>query len=73
MEIEPKRFKDLKEVCEGEKIRAQRLREFEYFGLIDVNAKRVNKMPVSFYKISEKGKIVLKLIDGMNKQTKAFE
>ncbi len=64
----PKRFKDLKEACEGEKMRTQRLKELEALALIKVNIKRVGRRPVSLYSLSEKGQIMLKLVDEMRKQ-----
>ncbi|MBL7169523.1 MAG: helix-turn-helix transcriptional regulator [Candidatus Aenigmarchaeota archaeon] len=70
LETGAKRFKDLKEACEGEKMRTQRLRELEDFGLIDIDVKRVGRRPVSFYRLSEKGKTILKLVDEMKKSMK---
>jgi len=67
LETGAKRFKDLKGACEGEKMRTQRLKELETFGLIDVDVIRIGRRPVSFYKLSERGENILKLIDKMNK------
>ncbi len=60
-----KRFKELKRACEGEKMRTQRLRELEVVGLIRVDVKRVGRRPVSFYKLSKRGKTMLKSVDEM--------
>jgi DNA-binding HxlR family transcriptional regulator len=68
----PKRFKDLADACRGEKMRAQRLREFEDFRLIKVNVERVGRRPVSFYELSDVGKRTLKLSEDIrNLQRKA--
>ncbi len=65
-----KRFKDLKEGCEGEKMRVQRLKELESFGLIYVDVRRVGRRPVSLYSLSERGKNILRLFDEMKNQMK---
>jgi len=70
LENESKRFKDIRIACEGEKMRAQRLKELETNGLIHVTVKRVGRRPVSFYKLSEKGNAILKILDEMKNAMK---
>ena len=67
LEKGPKRFKDLAEVCKGEKMRTQRLREFEEFRLIKVKPKRVGRRSVSIYELSDTGKGTLKLAEDIKK------
>lgn len=67
LERGPKRFKAMTDVCEGEKMRAQRLREFESLDLIRVRAKRIGRKAVSVYSLSEKGKKALKLAENIKK------
>lgn len=54
-----KRFKDLRQACSGEKMRAQRLRELEDAGLVSVTIIRAVRRPVSIYRLSKKGKLIL--------------
>lgn len=67
LENSPKRFKSLSDVCEGEKMRAQRLRELESLELIKVRAKRVGRRATSIYSLSEKGKKTLRLAENIKK------
>lgn len=60
-----KRFKNLKEACEGEKMRAQRLKELEDSGLITVDIKRIGRRPISLYKLSKSGREVLEAVEKM--------
>ncbi len=62
-----KRFKGMAEACEGDKMRAQRLREMESLNLIRIRAKRVGRRAVSVYSLSEKGRAALKLAEGMKR------
>jgi len=73
LETGEKRFKDLREGCEGEKMRVQRLRELESSGLIYVGVRRVGRRPVSFYSLSENGKTILKLFDELKKQMRTVD
>ncbi len=66
----PKRFKDLSSVCYIEKMRAQRLKEFEDLKLLDVKVKRVGRRAVSIYKLSDVGKETLKLAEDIKKLQK---
>lgn len=59
----PKRFKDLADACGGEKMRAQRLKEFEEFSLVKVNVERMGRRPVSVYELSDVGKSTLRLAE----------
>jgi len=63
----PKRFKELSDVCRNEKMRTQRLKEFENFNLIKVTPKRVGRRSVSIYELSDVGKGILKLAEGIKK------
>jgi DNA-binding HxlR family transcriptional regulator len=63
----PKRFKAISDACEGQKMRAQRLRELKSLELIRIRAKRVNGRAVSIYSISEKGKRALQLAESLKK------
>ena len=65
LEKYPKRFKDLVEACEGEKMRTQRLKELENSGLIAVDIKRIGRRPVSLYKLSKRGKSILEIVKKM--------
>ena len=67
LEKEPKRFKDLADVCRGEKMRSQRLREFEEFNLLKVNVERVGRRAVSVYELSDTGKATLHLAEDIKK------
>jgi DNA-binding HxlR family transcriptional regulator len=66
----PMRFKDLAEACEGEKMRAQRLREFEELNLVKVTPKRVGRRAVSVYELSDVGRDTLRLAEDMRKLQK---
>ncbi|MCD6496125.1 MAG: helix-turn-helix transcriptional regulator [Candidatus Aenigmarchaeota archaeon] len=66
----PKRFKDLSAACGGEKMRAQRLKEFEEFGLVKVNVERIGRRPVSVYELSDVGKSTLRLAEDIKKLQK---
>jgi DNA-binding HxlR family transcriptional regulator len=61
LESGPRRFKDLSSSCEGEKMRAQRLKEFEELKLLDVKVERIGRRAVSVYRLSGVGKETLKL------------
>jgi DNA-binding HxlR family transcriptional regulator len=63
----PKRFKDFSEICENEKMRTQRLGEFEELGIVKATPKRIGRRSVSFYELSEKGKEVLKITEKIKK------
>ncbi|MFH0956668.1 MAG: winged helix-turn-helix transcriptional regulator [Candidatus Aenigmatarchaeota archaeon] len=65
MEGGPKRFKDFSSACPGEKMRAQRLKEFEELDLLKVKVERIGRRPVSIYELSETGKKTLRLAEGM--------
>jgi DNA-binding HxlR family transcriptional regulator len=67
LEKGPKRFKDLSSSCEGEKMRAQRLKEFEDLKLLDVKVKRIGRRAVSVYRLSGIGKETLKLSEDIRK------
>lgn len=64
---DPKRFKELSDVCKNEKMRTQRLKEFENFNLVKVTPKRVGRRAVSIYELSSVGKGVLKLAEDIKK------
>jgi len=61
------RFRDLEKVCPIEKMRNQRLREFEKFRLIQSDVKKIGRRPISVYSLSEKGKKVLALLEELRK------
>ena len=61
----PKRFKDLSPSCENEKMRTQRLGEFEKLGIVKVTPQRIGRRSISVYELSEKGKKILKLSEGI--------
>ncbi|MBN2330749.1 MAG: helix-turn-helix transcriptional regulator [Candidatus Aenigmarchaeota archaeon] len=67
LEKSPKRFGELSEVCEGEKMRSQRLREFEEFDLLNIKVKRIGRRAISLYALSEKGKETLRLAEDINR------
>jgi len=71
MDRGPSRFKDLSEACQNEKMRAQRLREFEGFSLIKVHAKRIEGRAVSLYELSETGKAALKFAEEIKRLQKS--
>lgn len=70
LEKEPKRFKDLADVCGGEKMRSQRLREFEEFNLLKVNVERMGRRAISVYELSDTGKATLHLAEDIKKLQK---
>lgn len=70
LEKGPQRFKDLVDVCKGEKMRSQRLKEFEEFSLLEVNVKRVGRRAVSVYELSDTGKATLRLAENIRKLQK---
>ena len=63
----PRRFKELSNVCKNEKMRTQRLKEFENFNLIKVIPKRIGRRSVSIYELSDVGKGILKLAEDIKK------
>lgn len=63
----PRRFKAISDVCIGEKMRTQRLRELESLKLIKVGIKRIGRRAISIYSLSEKGRKALKLAEDMKK------
>ncbi|MCX6814350.1 MAG: winged helix-turn-helix transcriptional regulator [Candidatus Aenigmarchaeota archaeon] len=67
LEKSPKRFKALSDACTVEKMRVQRLRELESLELIKVRAKRLGGRSVSIYSISEKGRKVVRLAEGIKR------
>lgn len=67
LENRSRRFKEMADVCKGEKMRAQRLKELRSVELIKVRAKRVEGRPVSIYSLSEKGKRTIKLAEELQK------
>jgi DNA-binding HxlR family transcriptional regulator len=67
LEHGPKRFKELSDACKSEKMRTQRLREFENFNLIEVTPKRVGRRSVSIYELSGVGKGILKLAEDIKR------
>ena len=66
----PKRFKELENACQNEKMRTQRLREFERFGLLKAKARRINGRAVSIYELSDTGKTTLKLAEDIKRLQK---
>ena len=70
LEEGPKRFKDLSYACSGEKMRAQRLREFEDFKLLNVNLERMGRRAVSVYELSDAGRSILRLAEEIKKVNK---
>jgi len=71
MDRGPKRFKDLSDACQNEKMRTQRLREFESFDLVKVHAKRIEGRAVSIYELSETGRATLKFAEDIKKLQKS--
>lgn len=69
----PKRFKDISNACENEKMRSQRLKELEKISLIKAHAERIKGKAVSIYEISEKGKQTLKLAEDIKRLHKELE
>lgn len=67
LDSSPKRFKDLADVCKGEKMRTERLKEFEQFSLIKVRPKRIGRRSVSIYELSDTGKNILKMAENIRK------
>ena len=67
----PRRFKDLSEACQNEKMRTQRLREFEGFSLIKVQARRIEGRAVSLYELSETGRAILKFAEDIKRIQKS--
>lgn len=67
LEEGPRRFKDLADACQNEKMRTQRLREFEKFGLLKATARRVSGRAVTIYELSDTGKSTLKLAEDIKK------
>ena len=67
LEKGPKRFKDLKFVCENEKMRTQRLRELEEFNMIKSQPKKIGRRAVCIYDLSNVGKTTLKLAEEVKK------
>ena len=56
----PKRYSDLSEACSIEKTRAKRLKELKEVKLIGVVVMEKGKRNFIYYKITEKGEVVLK-------------
>ncbi|VVB73731.1 Uncharacterised protein [uncultured archaeon] len=71
MDRGPRRFKDLSEACQNEKMRTQRLREFESFSLIKVHPKRIEGRAVSLYELSETGRSTLKFAEDIKRLQKS--
>jgi DNA-binding HxlR family transcriptional regulator len=67
LENGPKRFKDLKSVCENEKMRTQRLRELEDLKMIKSQPKKIGRRAVCVYDLSNIGKTTLKLAEEVKK------
>jgi len=67
LEEGPKRFKDFSDVCKGEKMRSQRLREFEKLSMVKVNLKREGRRAVSVYELSDIGRKTLKLAEDIRR------
>ncbi len=67
MEEGPKRFKEFSDVCRIEKMRSQRLKEFEKLNLIKVNIKREGRRVFPVYELSDTGKKTLKLAEDIMK------
>ena len=67
LENGPKRFKDLKNVCENEKMRTQRLRELEDLKMIKSQPKKIGRRAVCVYDLSNIGKTTLKLAEEVKK------
>lgn len=63
----PKRFKDLKNVCENEKMRTQRLKELEDLKMIKSRPKKIGRRAVCIYDLSDTGKVTLKLAEEVKK------
>jgi len=62
-----KRFKELAEACQIEKMRTERLKELENAGLVRVRLERIGRRPVSIYGLTDSGKKILKLAEEMMK------
>jgi DNA-binding HxlR family transcriptional regulator len=71
MDRSPRRFRDLSDACQNEKMRTQRLREFENFDLIKVHAKRIEGRAVSLYELSETGRATLKFAEDIKRLQKS--
>ncbi len=71
MDRGPKRFRDLSEACQNEKMRTQRLREFENFDLIKVRARRIEGRAVSLYELSDTGRATLKFAEDIKRLQKS--
>jgi DNA-binding HxlR family transcriptional regulator len=67
LEKGPKRFKDLKFVCENEKMRTQRIKELEVFKMIRGQPKKIGRRAVCIYDMTDTGKATLKLAEEMKK------
>jgi DNA-binding HxlR family transcriptional regulator len=67
LERGPKRFKGLSDACKNEKMRTQRLKEFENFNLITITPERVGRRSVSIYDLSDIGRRILKLTEYIKK------
>jgi len=67
LEKGPKRFKDLKSVCENEKMRTQRIKELEEFKIIKSKPTKVGRRAVCVYDLSDVGKATLKLAEEVKK------
>lgn len=61
------RFKDIYDACPIEKMGTRRLRELEDLGFIKVDVDRIGRKHVSIYSISEKGKLLLKILNELKK------
>jgi len=59
----PKRFLDLKEVCNSNRTRSARLRELESKGLVKTIAKIVGRRAYTFYELTPIGREALELCE----------
>ena len=61
------RFRDLRKACPLDKVRSQRLKEFERLGLIKRDIEIAKGIPVIWYSITGKGEKVVKLLSELRK------
>ena len=56
------RFRDLRKACPLDKVRSQRLKEFERLGLIKRDIEIAKGIPIIWYSITGKGEKVVKIL-----------
>lgn len=63
----PKRFSGFPESCGSDKMKFQRLRQLEDKGILVVTAERISGRHYPLYKLSEKGRKILKISEEIEK------